>query len=84
MTQELWQTEFPNESFFAENGEVGEIPDPRCERPVSLMAGFDLSGSSKRQAGFLWQFSTSSFEDIEFLEQGVINYWKFLLLKPRA
>jgi len=84
MTQELWRTDFPNESFFAENGEVGEIPDPRCELPVSLVAGFDLSGSSKRQAGFLWQVSTSSFEDIEFLEQGVINYWKFLLLKPRA
>jgi len=81
MTQELWQTEFPNELFFDDN-EAGKIPDP--ELPVCLLAGFDLSGSSKRQAGFLWQVSTSSFEDIEFLEQGVINYWKFLLLKPRA
>ena len=73
--------EFPNEAFIA------KIQFERITRPdeaLYLVGSFDVLGSSERQAGFLWQVSTSSFEDIEFLEQGVINYWKFLLLKPKA
>jgi hypothetical protein len=83
MTQHLWKREFPDELFFADKNQVGETRPPEL-LPVSLLAGFDLLGSSERQAGFLWQVSSSSFEDMEFLEQGVLNYWKFLLLKPRA
>jgi len=47
--------------------------------------GFDLVGSCQRQKTFLWHVSQPRFEDLEFLAQGVDNYYKFLaLVQPKA
>ncbi len=45
---------------------------------------FDLLGSSKRQATFLWQISGERFNYTDFLEQGRDNYLKFLKLWYKA
>lgn len=73
--------EFPNEAFIA------KIQFERITRPdeaLYLVGSFDVLGSSERQAGFLWQVSSSAFDDIEFLDLEFQSYWRFLLLKPRA
>ena len=73
--------EFPNEAFIA------KIQFERITRPdeaLYLVGSFDVLGSSERQAGFLWQVSSSAFDDIEFLDLEFHSYWRFLLLKPRA
>ena len=46
-----------------------------------MLDGFDIAASSECQANFLWQVSGPRFADDDFLEQGVENYYKFLLLK---
>ena len=73
--------EFPNEAFIA------KIQFERITRPdeaLYLVGSFDVLGSSEHQAGFLWQVSSSAFDDIEFLDLEFQSYWRFLLLKPRA
>ena len=73
--------EFPNEAFIA------KIQFERITRPdeaLYLVGSFDVLGSSERRAGFLWQVSSSAFDDIEFLDLEFQSYWRFLLLKPRA
>ena len=77
-TRKLWQESYPEEPFF-----LSEIQE-RDEVIPRLLAGFDLLASTERQATFLWQVSGERFEDIDFLNQGVENYYKFLLLKPKA
>jgi hypothetical protein len=56
--------------------------------PYPRLCGFDLIGSTTRQATFLWQVSGPDFFytgtdtlKYEFLEQGVQNYKSFLKLK---
>jgi hypothetical protein len=79
-TQQLWQESYPDEPFFLSGiGDRDEaIPHPK------LLSGFDLLASTERQATFLWQVSGERFEDIDFLNEGVENYYKFLTLKPKA
>ena len=85
-TQDLWSKEFPDTTFFLNSNQVDT--DVHCHDVSGdnrvMVGGFDLLGSTDRQATFLWQVSSPSFDDIDFLEQGVKNYCHFLLLKPMA
>ena len=49
-----------------------------------MIGGFDLVGSTERQALFLWQVSGERFQDDTFLEEAVDKYHKFIQLKPKA
>jgi len=50
-----------------------------------LLGSFDILDSCQRQSTFLWQVSGPRFlHDDKFLQQGLVNYFKFLLLKPKA
>ena len=80
-TRDLWTKYFPDEPFFVED-DVDLVNPP--EQARYLLGDFDLVGSAERQATFLWQVSSPSFDDISFLEQGVQNYLRFLVLKPKA
>ena len=85
-TQKIWSKEFPDKMFFLDSNQVEvhvHCHDVTGEKKV-MVGGFDLLGSTDRQATFLWQVSSPSFDDIDFLEQGVENYRRFLLLKPMA
>jgi hypothetical protein len=80
-TQDLWALHFPDELFFVEDTkDIVKHP----EQTSYLLGDFDLLGSTRRQATFLWQVSSPSFDDISFLEQGLKNYIRFLMLKPKA
>lgn len=98
-TQELWEKEFPEEPFFVcdhnkkicsrkEQDEQEEAivvcDDPPLSLPPHLLGDFDLLASTDRQATFLWQVSSPSFDEMAFLSQGEENYRRFLLLKPKA
>ena len=85
-TQKIWSKEFPDKMFFLDSNQVNvhvNCHNVSGENKV-MVGGFDLLGSTDRQATFLWQVSSPSFDDIDFLEQGVENYRRFLLLKPMA
>ena len=86
MTQDLWSKEFPDTTFFLDNnqGKTHLICHDVSHVTKVMVGGFDLLGSADQQATFLWQVSSPSFDDIDFLEQGVNNYCRFLLLKPMA
>lgn len=78
-TRNLWLAQYPDEPFFLCNQEslAG------CYERVSLdgfLQDFDLLESTKRQATFLWQVSGPRFSEMKFLQQGVINYTRFLQL----
>jgi hypothetical protein len=82
-TQSLWKERYPNEPFF--------LPEKYCVSnsaklvdTLPKIGDFDLLGSTKRQATFLWQVSGERFSDDDFLTEGVENYAKFLLLKQKA
>jgi hypothetical protein len=88
-TQNIWKTMYPDEPFFlpdpgANSGEGELSVKTPLTRDGCLLSGFDLQASAERQATFLWQISGERFEDDDFLEEGVENYFKFLKLKPRA
>ena len=76
-TMQLWKQEYPNESFFFNLEETKE----EKEEDDILVNGFDLLGSTDRQATFLWQVSGPRFTDDAFLEEGLVNYYKFLKLR---
>ena len=80
-THQLWNKTYPHESFFLEGNDECHNDEMQHAR---LLAGFDLLASTERQATFLWQVSGERFDDIEFLNEGVENYYKFLSLKPKA
>ena len=85
-TQDLWSMEFPDKMFFLDSNQVDTFV--HCHNvsgeKKAMVGSFDLLGSTDRQATFLWQVSSPSFDEIDFLEQGVVNYRRFLLLKPMA
>ena len=77
-TKQLWKDTYPNESFFlSSNTQDGKhsISDVH-----PLIGGFDLVGSARRQATFLWQVSGEPYTSDSFLESGRDNYEKFLKL----
>ena len=85
-TRARWTEAYPNKPFFLDG--TTQEPDLRLSQDASvchplLDDGFDLIGSTQRQAGFLWQISGYHFNDPDFLEEGVENYYKFLCLKPK-
>jgi hypothetical protein len=81
-TRDLWVKTYPNEPFFLEDADQACTVDSRPED--SKLCGFDLAGSTERQAGFLWQVSGQRFQKDSFLREGVSNYYKFLSLKKVA
>eukprot|EP00543_Licmophora_paradoxa_P003781 CAMPEP_0202441248 /NCGR_PEP_ID=MMETSP1360-20130828/689_1 /ASSEMBLY_ACC=CAM_ASM_000848 /TAXON_ID=515479 /ORGANISM="Licmophora paradoxa, Strain CCMP2313" /LENGTH=551 /DNA_ID=CAMNT_0049056113 /DNA_START=34 /DNA_END=1686 /DNA_ORIENTATION=- len=94
-TNQLWEQKYPNQPFFlltANNDKEEDLPSlgnheeiPSSSSPGSLLlSGFDLLGSTERQAAFLWQVSGEYFDDDSFLHDGLTNYYRFLKLRPRA
>ena len=79
-TIDLWKEMYPYESFFLDVDKETKVESP----PLSLLNGFDLLGSTERQADFLWQVSGERFGDDDFLREGVLNYYRFLQLKQNA
>ena len=72
-TMTFWETHYPNESFF--------LPEISSERSKSTtLQGFHLLQSVERQASSLWQISSPSSEDADFMNDGLHNYLKFLSL----
>ena len=78
LTRQLWQKLYPDEPFFLSEAQRSDEAIPR------LLSGFDLLASTERQATFLWQVSGERFDDVDFLEEGVGSYYKFLTLKSKA
>ncbi|KAG7343120.1 glycine-rich domain containing protein [Nitzschia inconspicua] len=54
------------------------------EMKQRLLDGFDVLSSTERQSNFLWQVSAPNFSDTNFLEEGLVNYRKFLFLKKMS
>jgi hypothetical protein len=79
-THELWSAKYPYEDFFLSANDEG-VKKNEEEKNVS---GFDLLGSTERQATFLWQVSGPRFSDPSFIKQGVEEYYKFLDLRNHA
>jgi Glycine-rich domain-containing protein-like/WWE domain len=90
-TVTLWNDQYPNESFHpseetrSSNDHQHSISatnnDTEAIDENLLLDGFDLLSSTDRQAGFLWQVSAPSFSDLNFLQEGLVNYHKFLYMK---
>jgi Glycine-rich domain-containing protein-like len=80
-TRALWKDRYPDEPFFLQRDHASSALSADA---FPKIGGFDLLGSTKRQATFLWQVSGARFSDDDFLAEGVENYAKFLLLKPKA
>jgi hypothetical protein len=81
-TRDLWKQRYPEEPFeislqSAKSG-IEHAYENLC------LNGFDLLGSTERQASFLWQVSAPRFQDKTFLDQGVDNYHRFLQLRKHA
>ena len=90
-TKKIWEELYPNESFFLEDKtndfEEEEKKSDTATKDVEsmLLNGFDLIGSTERQATFLWQVSGIRFiSDPDFIREGLHNYYKFLELKKYA
>ena len=81
-TQHLWLDTFSSEPFFQSDG--GDSKGDTKVDESQLVSGFDLLSSTERQGTFFWQVSGERFDDIEFLNEAVENYYKFLCLKPKA
>ena len=76
-TRDLWETAYPQEPFFWNGPDKPESAPP----PQSfLLEGFDLVASTDSQANFLWQVSGPHFADAAFLQDGLVQYYKFLQL----
>ena len=80
-TSVLWNKLYPSDPFFLPCDQKGGSDHDKDKK---LLSGFDLLASTERQATFLWQVSGERFDDIDFLNEGVENYCKFLSLKPKA
>ena len=78
-TRNTWSSLYSNEPFFLL---VKERPNPMANSP--LVGGFDLAGSSERQATFLWQVSDPHFADPTFLVDAEENYHRFLGLVSKG
>jgi hypothetical protein len=82
--RDVWKESYPSEPFFLPEDQAAVEMAP----PYQLLCGFDLIGSTTRQATFLWQISGPDFfytgtDTLKymFLQQGVQNYESFLKLK---
>lgn len=82
LTRELWKDAYTHESFFLQTQST--VDGENKGEEDQLLSGFDLLGSTQRQATFLWQVSGERFDDDSFLADGVANYYNFLKLTQRA
>jgi len=92
-TRRLWEGLYPKEPFFLkDSSSLVAVTDvdkslttaADCQNESMLLNGFDLYGSTLRQATFLWQVSSPAFEDNDFLQDAVVNYFRFLSLKKHC
>lgn len=102
-TQALWMKMYPHEPFFptersdqkvnAETGApwiaeaVATVGNNGAGQTYGVISGFDVVESCERQATFLWQMSGPRYSDPAFLQEGVLNYARFLnlmKLNPKA
>lgn len=93
-TRALWTRLYPDEPFFLVTEriqsedkygvEAGDGIKFETVTSNNTADGFDLIGSAIRQASFLWQISGERYEDQDFLEEGLLNYHRFLQMKPHA
>mmetsp|Transcript_8187 Transcript_8187/g.23520 ORF Transcript_8187/g.23520 Transcript_8187/m.23520 type:complete len:848 (+) Transcript_8187:28-2571(+) len=51
---------------------------------MDMFAGYDLIASASRQTDFLWQVSQPKFFEQQFLQDGLVQYIKFLHLRKAA
>jgi hypothetical protein len=80
----VWNDRYPDESFcLVDTSESSEHHGGLHDKNDSsvFLDGFDLLSSTDRQKNFLWQVSAPNFSDQTFLEEGLVNYHKFLFLK---
>lgn len=68
-TLDAWRQRYPDVPFF----------DGGCDEDT-VISGFDVAASARRQATFLWQVSGPKFQDESFLRAGVVAYEKYLEL----
>jgi hypothetical protein len=94
-TRKQWSRMFPSDPFFLSLEDDDEgchfLNDPNVKKVLSneefilkwrkTLCGYDLIASAGCQASFLWQVSGPRFSDDAFLEAGIKEYCKFLLLK---
>ena len=82
-TRQLWFNlcEEGGEEFFQPLHASSTTSTTAAHR-LPLLCGFDLLGSTKRQALFLWQVSEPQYDDRSFLGEGVKNYDQFFRLPP--
>jgi hypothetical protein len=71
-TVDQWRRLYPKEPFYPSN--KSSVP------ATSLVHGWDLVGSTQRQAQFLWHVSQPCYESEEFIQDAVTNYFRFLKL----
>jgi hypothetical protein len=82
-TQHIWHETYPTEPFF-HSCDDDTVDVTRDDESSLLLSRFDLLSSTEWQGTFLWQVSGERFDDIDFLNEAVENYYKFLRLKPKA
>ena len=94
-TKNEWSRMYPSDPFFLslEDDDEGShfLNYPKVNKVLSneefiikwrkTLGGYDLIASAACQASFLWQVSGPRFLDDAFLEAGIEEYYKFLLLK---
>jgi Glycine-rich domain-containing protein-like len=85
-TRSLWDHRYsPNEPFFLDDDDAinSNNDDNDNDYKINMDAfleDFELIESTERQATFLWQVSGTPYHDLEFLQQGVEKYIRFLRL----
>lgn len=80
-TRNLWNQMYPNDPFFVEEENASSSEEKKVDL---LVGGFDLLGSTDRQATFLWQVSGPRFFDDSFLLDAVSQYLKFVKLRKQT
>ena len=102
-TKVLWQSRYPDDDFLLKDQEERSSQlqlgpwKATPQRGYGCIGKFDVIESAERQSSFLWQVSGEKFlrdilpphaqEKLQFLEDGVMAYWRFLelmRLKPKA
>ena len=75
-SQKLWNKQYPNVPFIAEN-----VSDEPLKYDSKIT--YDILSSSERQAVFFYQVSLPHFHDKTFLKDAELRYRKFLFLKQQ-
>ncbi|KAG7343143.1 glycine-rich domain containing protein [Nitzschia inconspicua] len=85
-TLHVWNERYPEESFHCTETLSTHDHPLMVEVDVKqrLLDELDLLSSTERQSSFLWQVSAPNFFDTNFLEEGLVNYHKFLFLKKMS